>query len=905
MTTEKSKWASPPRIVNVIARGSEIFLVPTRASVAASERYTSFLRKAITAIGQLDCKLTALVHALIIFETPVAVEDIGHMLEATLKVDASTSPVNISWYCNRRLCCRELSRHTCQLINQVDRSSVIPIPTILSRAVKQINDWYPLPNQAKPHQLFDWVINDALAWNFSRLPKPLLADLIGKQPIEPLPPSVLQRQFSITNIDAAIQTRVMRKNSPHLEALTEAITSALLANENRPSSAWMINELLAALSSKGSSSSEPRKSHGRERDTAMRSISTLTRKLERCDSAAAMMFDWALFMLAEGTARTKAGNVQTIRIYLRDLAQDLYQEIRIKKFNPLDLSDDDWRKLLTTLLERPANGSRGSAVAAFSKYLQLQIGVEPALPRIIPKEVRPVSANVIWAHEFESALTLIQSGETDERLQQQIPVMLLIGNAVPIRIGELALLQLRSIRRTKVGENSIFEIEIAPSRGLHPGKSNAARRIMFVGTTEDNQALMHWKTRREVEGAQPDDFLFGNPHVPLKLYQIGRSIQSLHRTLKLATGDSSVSFHTLRHTVITRFISEAFQLNDPIQANVRLKEIADMAGHSQPATTLRHYFHLPFVALRSCVDKHLMTFISSKPARKAWGKIVKLPPRQMPKIDTGRNSIFPMPEVGVSPREGPASSLEISEISQEIPSIETVRKILLDVSSGLSPQTISQRCSVSPLILTRVVDTALQVTGNLLPSRMHGSLSIVLDSIDSRFDRLRGEIGQVGLVFEEPKLSPHRAIWKHIANASPEERVTATKCWLACFNNGFLNLRSRGDYEPLLRFLHCAKIPQAHFVIRLARSASSQYPNASDTFGKSIQAIRAILGADIAYEFITSRRGRPQCYLLVARRPVFQGFSVPSAACRMAEVHAAFVLSAVFTLLLNSKVVLA
>lgn len=905
MATAKSKWVSPPRMVNVISRGNEVFLAPTRASVAASDRYSSFLHKAATDIGQLDCKLTALVCALVIFETPGAAEDLGHMLKAALKIDATTSPAVICWYRNRRLYCRELSRHTCHLLNQVDRSTALTVETALSKADAHLAGWYPLPSQADPDGILDWVVNDASAWNFNHLPKPLMADLIGKQPIEPLPPAVMLRQFSVASNSAMNQYPEKWKTSTSEGALTEAIAVALLADDNRFSSAWMIDELLSALSTRGSGSAAPRKSHSRERDAAVRSISTLSKKLERCDSAAAMIFDWALFMLAQGTARTNSGNVQTIRIYLRDLAHDLYQEIRGKKFNPLDFGDDEWRKLLTSLLESPANASRGSAVAAFSKYLQLQIGVEPALPRNISKEVRPVSANVIWPHEFALALTRIQSEETDERLQQQLRVMLLIGIVAPIRIGELALLQLRSVRCKKSGEISSVEIEIAPSRTLHPGKSNAARRIMFVGTSEACQELMDWKARREEECAEQDDFLFGNPHAPLKFYQIGRSIQMLHRALKLATGDSSVSFHTLRHTVITRLVGEAFQLNDPNQATVRLKEVAVMAGHSHPATTLKHYFHLPFLALRACVDRHLVTFMSVKSTRIAWGKVNKLPPRHISQAFAASTSFSAQHKAGVSLKERAKLSFDNLASTQTLLSIEMVRKILLDISSGLSPESIAKRCSATQGDLMQIVDASLQVTSTLLPSRRREPLRISLDNIPSRFERLRERIGQVGLVFEEPQLSLHRAVWRHVENVSSEMRTTATRSWLTCFNNGFLKLQSRDDYEPFLRFLDDAKIPQTHLLIRAARAEATFCASASGAVDKTIQGIRALLGPNIANEIITARRGRPHCYLLIARRPVLSGFPTPPAACRMSEIHAAFAASAVLTLLSNQRTALA
>lgn len=79
-----------------------------------------------------------------------------------------------------------------------------------------------------------------------------------------------------------------------------------------------------------------------------------------------------------------------------------------------------------------------------------------------------------------------------------------------------------------------------------------------------------------------------------------------------------------------------------------------------------------------------------------------------------------------------------------------VRKILLEISSGLSSESTAKHCSASQGDLMQIVDASLQVTSTLLPSRRREPLGISLDNILSRFKRLRERIGQVGLVFEGP-----------------------------------------------------------------------------------------------------------------------------------------------------------
>lgn len=867
-------------MLNVTNRGSDVYLAPTRASLAACERYSSFLAKASSSIAALDRKDTALVCSILVFDTPGAPEDVGHMLAAALKIDVTHSPVNVYWYRNRVVHCRELSHQTCERIKAINKATELAPEMVLSNAKEILASWYPMPQNANPDLILDWLVNDALAWNFNHLPKPLMADLIGKQPIEPLPRNVIDRQFLTPRITPEYQMASTRQNQKAEELLTDAICSALLSTDSKTSSSWLVTDLLSTLSSKDADSDRPRRSHARGKAAAIRSISTLNKKLERGDSAVAIVFDWALFMLEAGTARTSSGNVQMVRIYLRDLAHDLYREISKCKSHPMDLDDEDWHKLLVNLLVPDEGKTRGSAVAAFSKYLQVQLGIEAALPRSISKEVRPVKANAIWPREFQAALSFIRDKESDERLQQQLEVMLHIGNMVPIRVGELALLQLRSIRITKIGELHHLEIEIAPSRGLHPGKSKAARRVMYAGTSDKCRELMAWISRRKDECADDDHFLFGDPHATQKLFRMGRSIRVLHQSLKLATGDSSVSFHTLRHTVITRLISEAFKLGDPNLATIRLKEIADMAGHSHPCTTIKHYFHLPHVALRAAVDKRMASFFTIKGSQGAWQPVKHRTPQQLPGKTSSTGVIERLP-----------SNLGKSTLDSG-DNLEKIRKILLDISQGLSSVSISKRCGIEDEELAQVVDTSLHVTNALMPFGRTESFGWPTKNLDANISRLHIGLKKLGFDFRAPELAVHRSVSVHAAKISREARAEAAIAWVKCHTGGVLSLQLQSDYEPLLRFLKDANVPRAHLVVRTAASTEGD-ERTSNSSEKFIQGIRAVLGADISLETVSRRRGRPQRYLLLARRPVFQGGVAPSAVCRMAEIHAVFAVCAV------------
>lgn len=869
----------PPRMFNIVrdAKGAS-YLTPTRATGAAVERYDEFLTRTAIEITELDDPITALICSLIIFDTPYAVEDISQMTVAALKSDRADPTSHIHWARNRRLFCRELSVHTHKALQRIAWSDEIDISTALAEATAILNNWYPLPNCAMPGSMLKWLINDAAAWNYFNLPRPLFADLCHEHPITPLSSDVLRRRPQESKTPAEFSPSP-RRTDQYEETLCDAIGSSLFGAQEFSSSAWLVTALLDALKSRKNGEAGPRKSSDRSREAAIRSLSKLSGSLETADPTAALIFDFTLFMLNNGTARTAKGNVDTIRSYLDDLAKDLHAAISKTRCHPLNLTDEDWRTQLITLRDVVPTATRGKSIAALNKYLQSQLGIEAYLPDQGTVEQRSIHANVIWPNELNASFEFIKTHEPDERLQQQMAAMLWIGDRAPIRIGEVSLLHVQNIRFIQVKGSRHVQLEIAPRRGLHAGKSPAARRIIPLGTVESCGILLNWLKRRKTECADLGDFLFGDPHHAERLYRFGRSILSLNRTLKWATGDTSVSFHTLRHSVVTRLINQAFEITDSNQATARLQEITLLVGHASVATTLTCYFHTPHTALRRAIYRKLAARFPCLigPPRVAVDPVATgLEPHN---IDTSRQS------------HGKSPTIVQSTTAKQRQEVELIRKVLLDICSDLSPTAITSRCGISMSTLTDQVTCALDITGGLLGRQRASVWDSQLDSLEVKVKLTQQRLVELRFDFNQPKLSVHKLIWSGLKKLNAASMTEVGQSWLRSFKGGVISLDKPSDCHSLIKFMRQAGLPAEHFLVRGASTPAEQAQE-SGTPPQVQNLTHTLFDHERSLECVGKRGGRASRYLLVCRRPVFPGQKTPPAACRMSEVHSAFLVCA-------------
>lgn len=874
---------SPPRMFNVRkdAMGSS-YLTPTMATAAAVERYDQFLGRAAGEIAGLGNHISALICSLILFDTPFSLEDIPQMAAAALKSDAAEEYVHIHWARNRRLFCRELSVQTRNVLKQIACRDGIDISSAIADSAEIFSSWYPLPKLASQKSLLKWLINDASAWYYFNLPRPLFADLCHEQPITPLPPEVLARRLQQPRTPSELSPSQCRDNQSE-DVLSEAITSSLLGVSHSSSSAWLVSALLEALKTNNNRESGPRKSTGRSKDAAIRSMSRLAGRLESADPATALIFDLALFMLNAGTARTTKGNVDTIRSYLDDLAKDLHAAISKARRHPLDLTDLEWHNQLINLRDAVPTSTRSKSIAALTKYLQSQLGIEAYLPKQGAIEQRAVHANVVWPNELSAAVDFLKTHEPDQRLQEQLPLMLWIGEHAPIRIGEVSLLQMRSVRVIEVKGIRHIELEIAPRLGLHAGKSTAARRVIPMGPAEECGVLMDWVDRRKTECADLEQFLFGDPHYPEKLYRLGRSISALNRTLKWASGDTSVSFHTLRHSVITRMVNQAFESADGNKATARLKEIALFSGHESVKTTLTCYFHAGHTALRRAIDRKLATRFpspSNSPYKSADSTSPELAPQQLDKSEQSLSLI---------------SVIHETPLATQNQSMDLVQKILLDICNHLTPTAITSRCSISLTTLGDYVSCALDVTARLVGDRTTRKWDSDFESLEVKARLTKQRLDRLGFDFSQPELHVHQLIWSGLQKLNAVSVGEVGQSWLRSFEGGVISLENQSDFEPLIDFMKQAKVPAEHFLVRLASDPSTHVQKSEPPL-KIQHLTHPSFGPETVTEHVAKRRGRPTKYLLVCRRPVFPGLIAPPAVCRMSEVHSAFLVCAISAL---------
>ena len=897
----EKRFARPPRMLRVEAqKPAGLFIVPTRAAQAGRERFAQFLESAVRELPLVSDPLVALVGALLVFEAPGSPADLPPMIRASLSLDLNSEPTLIYWSRNRMLHCRELSAQTRAILARLtDKAS--PYDGILHRACDQLAHWYPAPANANPSELIAWIVNDGIAWLSNELNQPLVADIFGAQRIEPLPAAVIDRARGSPNVVSV--DSVDRRPGDALETLSTYVETGQLLNDGKEIGCWLIDDLLSALTER---SRRPKVRRRAEADVVIRALARSARRLLEAGPAASFVYSFVLFMLSEGTARTTNGNLDTVRRYSRNLAHDLHRALVARRRNPLDLEEFDWLSVIRALCGSEPTEERRKAVSALLKFLRAHAGIDVHATAVEPHTTRNVHANVVWHHELVAALQMLSRAEPDERLRMQVRTIYDVARRAPVRFSEIILLEVRNVQVFTMGDHEYVGVELATRRG----KTAAARRTVMLGKAAECDSLVQWLRRREAEGAQPDELLFADPHRPERLYRLGRVAQLVHGLLKFATGDSDVSFHTLRHTVLTSQIRQVLESRPHGDADA-LHVIAARAGHLQPATSLETYFHLPWRALRLQIDASIAPLLSHARVRRAWqgaalagGWADSLPALPLLAAD-GLDQALP-PDASNGKHCRTAESL----------TLEQTRHVLGDVCAGCTPAQVMSRNSLSENDLTRLCVAADPVANALTGGTPAKGLGFERRETVQLLSELAQSLKRVPADFSEPLLEVHANLWSKLDTVTSIQKA-AVLAWTKCYAGGRIALRQPAEYEPLLKFLAAANVPASHLAIRTAqrqpgkvsRAVSECAPSARGSrlyqvavdwspYDEDFDPVNAnacahrLFGVVLPSEQVQSRRGRPGCYLLISRGVVVRDIETPSASCRMGEVHGAFVAAA-------------
>lgn len=327
------------------------------------------------------------------------------------------------------------------------------------------------------------------------------------------------------------------------------------------------------------------------------------------DVAGALVVAWNFHLVVNGTATEVNARLKTRARYARVANAPLWRMLAGLSPSPDNWTASDFAAGYQSMMADPSCTDfqgLGAAIASFQSFLEEELGIvveTRGLHKLIP-ESHP-RAKWIAPSATSRALGWLSADETgDPRLREIAVLMLRMAHAAAFRISELRWLRLRNVSFPK---NGGLDIEVTPIEGVNPLKTEAAQRRIFIQDVELRDLMFKWVTKRGDEGAPLSAYLFGEPDADDKVYRPHAVHTLLIESLRRATGDGEITFHSMRHTIISNAV-EAILLSKEVCAINRLTELACSSGHVVAETSFHWYSHRIELPLRVILDRELMQF---------------------------------------------------------------------------------------------------------------------------------------------------------------------------------------------------------------------------------------------------------------------------------------------------------
>lgn len=699
---------------------------------------------------------------------------------------------------------------------------------------------------------------------------PHVAHVTGAVPMTHLPDSAWIRRFQLP-----LPTPTVERDDPIVEEAEESVVEAIFSNDLQLSGAWFIERLEKVA--QGLSSSNSQISDAKAWQLVSQRLRDLSIQLQDCGPIEALILGWALDIATFGTSRKVNPRVATLSKYVYSAAGRLHKKLREQQSHPLSLSHEAWQKFFKELTdEAPSDQSLRAALSSFHGYLCRILGTDfiPWLFNVRQTAKQPPRANVVWPHEFDRLHSIFRELTQDQRLVSQLDTWCALLRDSTLRFGELIGLQLHSIQ---IHEKYI-ELEVAPHRGRHPLKTHASRRVLHVVDPAAVAGIRSWLDRREKEAAAPNDLLFGDPHIPDRIYQLGKCYRLFNKALKLSTGDASVSMHITRHAYISiamdtalSAIGEKFSEINPIH------RIKVAAGHAEEWTTILTYSHLPEDSLRAHLDRQIALRLTSCVAASRWTglKETNLRQRKHRYAKDGWSIWHAVLQKVASPGcQGcalPASATPEPTPTEIAVTSEMVWHVLADLDKGLSHDCVALRCSLPQFVVSRI--QAIAKTIRLLDGE-----TPLDEHIACRFDRLGSQ--------------EWKRFISHVSQLDPEQICAVVDSWRRCGRGLMFSLDQPSKARPLLRTLRDGGFPITRLVVRASRKPSNApaalpAPANSPTLEKALYLLAQVYNGRPQVEQMAPRRGRPLVYLQLFTTTLSGAACAAPAACDMRSLNGA------------------
>lgn len=754
------------------------------------------------------------------------------------------------------------------------------------------------------------LLLDASVWHYQQLSPCLFTHLEGAFDMPVLPDSVWAR------LDASKAQDEEQESADEVDCLCENATNCMFETGGaRAEVPKATLDLLKSLFSVGKNDQGIRLADYLRRTDTRTKFSLAATAISTEGWLAGFLASWCSHLLNHGSVRRENPSMATLSAYVSELLEPFAAEmVRIDK-TPQQMQQKDWEDLFDQLSKQRSTPAGIAALRSLHLWAVQVFGCDPMSSVVFKRDdaLSAVQTNIIWPHEQRAAIERASNCSRDERVREQTLVILALGCTGLFRIGDIPSIRVDDIKETDDG----IIVGIDPSHGSHGGKSRAARRLVLLTDHDITRVILSFQARRARESKKlPGEtvYLFGDPNNQCHLYRFGECIRLVNRLLKEATGDSSVSFHTLRHTCATYRSFAMLTAPAAEYAITPLHLMLHQMGHAGPETLWKVYFHFSDLAIRAQVDQsEIVRKVTSHEAA-FWLRVSPDTLRQLRHRTQGASESFYFDLINEE-----AFGLKGAEQTPWLPfqldapekmhstacsdtTFEWIYKALNALCEESDADVLASRlsCTVDQLKqLCLATDASLE---QLDLGRDRSEAPPLRETSSPEFcaSSANRSLAKLCWSFSILKSSPLRSLFRHLVSKGRDvEARRAADAWRRMYSKQALSLEHRVDPLPLLNLLGAAGFPaQALLVRTLAPSANQSSTERAKFLREECEVVQPMflsaMSAEVRIEVSLPRRGHPSRYLLIRDALPATSTSMPAAGFRMRYVHGIFFALLVF-----------
>lgn len=600
-----------------------------------------------------------------------------------------------------------------------------------------------------------------------------------------------------------------------------------------------------------------------------------------------LILAWVCHLILNGTERHPNIAFNTLRNYVSVLAESIFFALRFEKFDKWELPK--FEDVYDELMSKVASGSQKNMASAIKSWHHFLVGWldVPPLRKQYHDEI-PVSiplANVLWAHEYELIQTWLTSASIDPRLKLYLKAMFSIAFRKRLRINELLKLRVEDVNNF----NDIVQINI---RGTKSPSSK--RRIeLELGQCPEFTALVRY---RQNEHASFGEYLFGDPNKIGKIYSLSKLYTYASHLLKSATGDPSIRFHSLSHTVVSsELISPLVGGTDSLTNS--LHQLGADFAHYSILTSCSEYMHRYEDSVRMVIDRAISDLKISYQIAERWSGKTSSALRKQASRNQSKKQEVKWQAILLS-----TCKFDIKAISDSYKVIEPSppqflkNESVITLSNIISVFADLQKNYPLEVIALRQYLTMENINNLLLIAK-----KVLSDCSDSKVDFSYSKELVVRELQNSDWLWFAKALFTQYQSINKTAQINYLSCrfgieaWLRLIQNGYLSLTDQVSADKFLKMLATLEIPGNHLAIAHTNECDREY-------------LRMLQACFFEYfhltvpSFVVSKRGgRPSVYLLFSSQRIKTSAMPAAAALATSGMHAILFSLAVLLELKNER----